>query len=216
MTTAAAPSLVYDDATHTYRVDGVVVPSVTQVLARAGLTDFSHLPDRVRERALNRGRRVHQAAHFMLEGDLDWATVDEAERGYVESCAGFLKIAELVVLHAEARLYHPGIRVAGTTDALGVWRGERAVVDWCCGDLAESRKDLQTSCYAEAARIERPVIWWDFAHDAPIVRVGVRLRKDGKLPDAEPYRDPRDFRLFAAAAAVVHEQIRTKKTGVGA
>lgn len=214
--TARPAGLVFDEVTHTYRVDGVVVPSVTQILARTGLTDFSGIPDRIRIAALNRGRRVHQAANYLLEGDLDWATVDDADRGYVESCAAFLAAAEFIVLAAEIRLFHPVLRYAGTADAIGIWHGERAIADWCVGDLAESRKDLQTSAYSGAAKVSPPAEWFEFAADSPIARVGVRLKKDGSLPATEPYRSPRDFALFAAACAVAHEQMRRGRQGVAA
>lgn len=207
-------AVVFEPGAHVYTVDGQVVPSATQVLSRAGLTDFSHIPEPFRQRALDRGRRVHAAVNFFLEGTLDHASVDPTEYGYVESCARFLETAQVDIKGAELLLYHPGIRVAGTTDALGIWREQRAIVDWCCGDLEESRKDLQTSFYAEAARLQGHPDWWEFTADSPIVRLGVRLRKDGKLPKPEPYRDTNDFRLFASAAAVVHEQLRTGRKGV--
>lgn len=201
MTAPVPTGLTYDDATHTYRVAGVVVPSVTQVLRLAGLVSHAHIPADRREAVLERGTRVHRAAHYLLERDLDWPSIDEADRGYAESCAAFLRVAEFTLTAAEVRLYHAGLRVAGTADALGTWRGRPAVVDWCCGDLEDSRKDLQTACYADAAY-----------PGVTSVRIGVRLRADGALPRLATYRDPRDFRLFACAAAVVHEQLRTGVT----
>ncbi len=64
-------ALAFDALTHTYRLHGEIVPSVTQVLERAGLIDFSKIPGAIRQHALDRGSAVHAAIHFLNEGDLD-------------------------------------------------------------------------------------------------------------------------------------------------
>lgn len=215
MVTAAPAGLVFEPLMHAYFYDGKPVPSVTQVIERVGLADFSAIPERIREAALARGRRVHAAAQFLTEGALDWDTVDELDKGYVEAAAAFLAQASFTVLDQERRIYHPALRYAGTTDIIGLWHGERAVGDYCTGDTWEACKDLQTSAYAEALRVVPPDCWWEFDHHAPIARVGIRLHKDGRY-SAAPYKNPMDFRVFQAAVAVVHEQLRRGKKGVAA
>lgn len=61
--------LEYDDETHTYIVDGIIVPSVTQILARK----FGHKYDDVSAETLNkaaeRGTAIHKAIEeFCKEG----------------------------------------------------------------------------------------------------------------------------------------------------
>jgi hypothetical protein len=206
------PVIDFNDEQHLYFVNGVWRPSVTQILERTGLVDFSGIPRNIRLAALSRGRRVHKAAQFLVEDDLDMDTVAIEEQGYVEACANFLQTSGFVVLGSERRIAHLEYGYAGTTDAIGLWRGGFALADWCTGDLWESAKDLQTSGYAEALRKFPPPEWKTFTPASPIQRIGVHLHKNGDF-STEPYSDPRDFLKFIAACAVVHEQIRRGKKG---
>src|SRR5687767_7346130 len=79
----AIATMEFDELTHTYRVDGQVVPSVTQILQALDIVDYSYIPPAVREAALLRGRKVHIATHFDDQGDLDEQTVPEEILPYV-------------------------------------------------------------------------------------------------------------------------------------
>jgi hypothetical protein len=208
------PPLVidFDEAEHLYVVNGIWRPSVTQILERVGLVDFSSIPRNTRHAALARGRRVHKAAQVLVEDDLRMDSVAIEERGYVESCAQFLATSGFVILGSERRLASLRYDYAGTCDAFGLWHGF-AIADWCTGDLWESAKDLQTSGYGGALREHPPAEWTNFTPTSPIQRIGVHLNKYGRLPHTEPYSDPMDFSKFLAAVTVVHEQLRRGKKG---
>ncbi len=200
--------ITFIEESHEYiDAGGVRWPSVTEILERVGLVDFSSIPKPIRLAALSHGRRVHRAAHFLTEGTLDWSSVAEEEKGYVEACAGFLTASEFEIAGQERLIWHPRYRYAGTTDAFGWWHGGHAIADWCTGDLVDSAKDLQTSGYAEALRVRPPVEWLDFTTVSPIARVGVHLKKNGKFSTA-PFADPQDWPKFLAATSIVHEQLR--------
>ena len=68
---------------HIYEYEGVVVPSVTQVLTLAGIHDVSHVPLHYLERAAGIGSAVHQACEYLDEGKLDLESVDSLIVGYV-------------------------------------------------------------------------------------------------------------------------------------
>ena len=214
MNVTPTPPLVidFDEAEHRYLVNGEEWLSVTTVLSRVGFVDFSYIPENIRTRALERGRRVHRAAHFLGEGDLDWSTVDEGDKGYVEACASFLAASGFEMAGHERRLVIPRLRVAGTCDAFGWWQGQCALADWCCGDLWESCKHLQTAGYAEGLRSLPPPEWFDFTPSTPIARLGVHLKKTGKF-SVEVFTDPRDFSIFSAAVTVAQYQLRMGKKG---
>lgn len=204
--------LTFDAASHTYAWDGTPVVSVTQVLQRAGLIDFTGVPEPVLERARLRGTRVHQAAHYLTEGTLDWVTVDEIDRPYVEAAARFLADAQFTPLGQERRVYHPRHQYAGTVDLFGTWQGRYAVADYktTAGEPASVCADLQLAAYAEALRAAPPVEWFDFVGHAPIVRLGVRLGADGRYA-VDVYRDPRDFTIFLAALTLVRYRAQTRR-----
>lgn len=54
-------TLEYLDASHTYLVDGVIVPSITQVLGWKFNTKYDHVSRDVLKRASDKGTAVHQA-----------------------------------------------------------------------------------------------------------------------------------------------------------
>jgi len=63
--------LVFDDATHTYTLDGERLPSVTGILQRSGAINFDHIPPSILDKARDRGTAVHRAVHYYNENDLD-------------------------------------------------------------------------------------------------------------------------------------------------
>jgi hypothetical protein len=65
--------LAFDHEAHRYTLDGVELPSVTQVLERCGLIDFSRVPSAILRGAKDRGTAVHTACHYFNENDLDLA-----------------------------------------------------------------------------------------------------------------------------------------------
>jgi hypothetical protein len=206
-----APLVIdFDEAAHRYVVNGEEWLSVTTVLARVGLIDFSGIPRGILEAAQNRGTRVHKAAHYLTEGTLDWDSVVIEERGYVEAAAAFLKAAEFEVLAQERRIAHPTYRYAGTADIIGWWQGRPAVGDYKTGDPDDVAADLQLSAYAEALRAVPPPEWFDFTPATPIARVSIRLFKDGRyLPEVyDRPENARDFSKFLAALTTAQEQLR--------
>lgn len=72
--------LTFDEPTHTYRIDGVVVPSVTQVFERA--TGLHLVPVDVLEEAQARGTYVHRLCELDDLGELD--EDEERSRGVKE------------------------------------------------------------------------------------------------------------------------------------
>lgn len=197
--------LTFDADTHTYRLDGRVLPSVTQVLERTGLVDYSFLPPATRDMALARGRAVHEAIALDLEGDLDESSLegqDGSIAGYIEAARsarrdlGIIGQPELF----EHRAHHPAYLYAGTCDLI---HGD-LLIDWKT-NKAEWWVRLQTAAYAAL-------------HPEPgrFRRIAVELHNDGTYRlltfAASNYR--RDFADFAAALRVLQlldEHDRTRK-----
>lgn len=63
----------FEESTHTYTVDGVAIPSVTQILSDLGYSNYE-IVERVNPEALEHkqqlGKLVHQACHYFDENDL--------------------------------------------------------------------------------------------------------------------------------------------------
>lgn len=195
MNALATPVLAFDEAAHRYTLDGHELPSVTTILREAGLIDFSGTPGAVLAGAQARGSRVHAALHYACEGTLDWSSVGDEDRPYVEAGVQFLQTSQFEPLAMEVRLHHPTFRYAGTTDLVGAWGGQPAVADYKTGRAHDVAADLQLSAYEACLRAYPPVEWLDFTAATPIVRVSVELTKRGTFR-TEVYRNPQDFAAF--------------------
>jgi hypothetical protein len=202
-------SLTFFAADHTYELDGARVPSVTGVLHRAGLIDFSHVPPSILATALERGRVVHQAIHFWNERDLDVADFDRAFpecAPYLHGWITFTEQRRFVPVLNECRVASRRHRVAGTLDCLGLLDGSAVLLDF------------QTAAYHALA------VEWAEEDDAlarflgthPVVRrFAVQLRKDATFR-VEAYADPRDFRDFLTLVAAQQIVARRGRSEVAA
>ena len=102
----------FDEALHEYRIDGVVVPSVTAVL-------HAVLPGwQADQWYLERGRAMHHGCRLLDEGRLDWATVSPEIVGRVKAWEKFRREYNTPILAREQPLYSSLYRFAGTVDAV--------------------------------------------------------------------------------------------------
>jgi len=194
--------LAFDEATHTYRVDGREIPSVTQVLADNRLRpDFSRVPPDVLDRARQRGTAVHLATHYHDEGSLDPTTVDAVVVPYLDAWLQFLHERRVRILELEKRYAHSTLGYAGMIDRIALvdvgGRERRCVLDIKTGD--PSGAEYQTAAYAELYR--------DAGHvsSLPPERWSVQLHPDRPIPyTVTPYRELRDWRIFRAALDLTH------------
>ena len=120
---------LFDEDTHTYTLDGVVIPSVTEICAP--ITCGKYPPVGVVQQAAARGTRVHELCALY---DMD-ALPDEIEAGlvgYVKAWAAFCRDYKPVWKHIELPLYGSpgtGLPYAGTLDRIGEIDGRTRVVD---------------------------------------------------------------------------------------
>jgi hypothetical protein len=195
--------LTFDDASHTYRLDGERVPSVTGILKASGIINFDGIPEHVLETARRRGTAVHHAIHYYNEHDLDLDafTQDYPDYlGYLEAWQTFCLQRRFTAVLNEHRVASRRHRVAGTLDCLGLLDGVAVLVDFATGHPADVAKNLQTAAYfalaLESAADDPALDAFISAHPV-IKRYAVALRRDGSFT-LEPYPDPRDIRKFFA------------------
>lgn len=106
----------FDGATHTYKISGIPVPSVSAVLAP--LSDFSSVHPAIMANAISYGNNVHKTIELYLNGELDEIGLDphltdvlgqykrwENDKGY--------NIRGGII---EKPCFHPGLKYAGTPD----------------------------------------------------------------------------------------------------
>lgn len=190
MTTVADPALEFDAETHTYRVDGRIVPSVTQCLS--SLTDllYGRIPAETLDPAIARGLAVHKATELEDYGVLDWPRLDPDAWPYVEAWQQFRRESGVEILQIEQRVWHPQYRYAGTFDRLvRMPDGRIAILEIKTAQKAEAWWHLQTSGYQGAFNYGKPV------GEQARRRFSVQLKPDGKCVVWE-HADPGDFSSF--------------------
>ena len=178
----------FDPDTHTYRVDGVVVPHVTGVLESERLTDYSHVDPLVLQVAQIRGDFVHKLTALDDKGILDVATIDPSLAPFLDAWRKFRRETWFLPGMVEERLFHPVYRYAGTLDRVGLLDGERVLLDIKTGPILDGAA-LQTAAYAACLPVPMDK------------RMGVRLKDNGTY-SVETFEDEHDEEIFLAALAL--------------
>lgn len=209
--TVTAATSAYVDSTRAHRINGIPVPSVTQILRATGVSaDFSHVDPAVLERKRLIGQAVHAAAHYFDEGDLVESTVAPEVLPYLEAWMRFRSDRGFAPELLETIVYSRAWHYIGRFDRLGrlVNEDRRVLCDIKIGDPDAAAADLQLAGYLAALREEHPEI-----EDEAIERWSVQLCPDGRYrlrkypkPGRTERLDRADFRALARAVNLRQER----------
>lgn len=180
-----ARDLTFDEASHTYRLGGVLLPSVTTILKP--LVDFSGIPADVLEAKRRLGSDVHLASQLLDEDDLDEDTVAENVAGYLNAYRRFKADTGAVVLANEQRVVDEKLLFAGTLDRKFLIRGAKWLIDLKTCISCPIAVGPQTAAYQRAD-----------GDDSVTHRGALRLRPDGTYR-LDQLTDPNDWACFMAA-----------------
>ena len=146
-------TFTFDADKHEYRRDGKLVLSVTQVLAKSGICDFSAVDEETRIRSMKRGQSVHWLLQLEDEGALNYRTVPKGLRGYRKAYKTWKDRSQFHVLGVEESMFSP-LGFAGTVDRYGTFpsvvlggHGSSAVLDFKTGPVADWTR-YQLAAYA--------------------------------------------------------------------
>lgn len=121
-----AKLLFYDDS-HTYEVDGVKYPSVSEILRFISHEEYSDVNQYILDNAAQRGTIVHKATESIDKfGSVE---IDDEYVGYLQAYISFLKDHTVKWQEIERAMYHPDKQYAGTIDRVGEVDGELSLVD---------------------------------------------------------------------------------------
>ena len=134
--------LEYNEADHTYWLDGRQLPSVTQILHRQGISpDLGSVPEGLLREKAEHGTYVHEEIQNFIE---------RGEMGISDEFQDFLK---LVYPLAETWLCEVMVNTddyAGRLDLLGIRDDRYILVDTKTGNVDRNSVSWQTSMYAYA------------------------------------------------------------------
>jgi hypothetical protein len=181
----AHEQIVFDEESHTYWIDRVQVPSVTQILRP--LVDLSGIPSDVLERKRDLGTRVHFACQLDDEGDLDESSVEDDVAPYLAAYRLFKRESGAQTLLNEHRVAEPKLMYAGTLDRVLLIDRQRWLVDLKTSLVLPLLAGPQTAAYQRALADPR------VTH-----RGALRLRPDRKYR-FDVLAGPDDWSCFLAA-----------------
>lgn len=183
-----ALDLTFDEALHEYRLGGVRVPSVTQLLAP--LCSFEGIPTSVLEAKRDLGQRVHFACQLDDEDDLEESSVGDDVLGYLEGYRRFRRETGATVVLNEQRVADHVMRFAGTLDRVLQIAGVKWLVDLKTCIATPIAVGPQTSAYLRA-----------LADPSVTHRAALRLRPDGTYR-FDPLNGADDWTTFMACVAL--------------
>jgi hypothetical protein len=187
-------SAVFQDDGHIYTADGEVVPSVTQVLTLAGISDVSQIPYHNLEKARAIGEAVHQATELIDKDDLDIDTLDPLIAGYILGYQEFKKETNFKPSTIEQRGIgdFEDLRFGYCIDRTGTMDGVDGLVVLDLKTSARSNPNwgIQLAAYDDGAGLSA-------------VRLVVHLKKDGSF-GVIAYNDTNDFSVWRSALRVAH------------
>lgn len=188
------PELELEPDSHVYRLDGVVIPGCTQVLAAMGATPgFQWLtPDQL-EFYRSRGHAIHKAIELHIKGTLDKRTIVDEVNPYLIGWDRFCADYEVLPFlqgpmkepFTEQPLHHPVYRYGVTPD----------VVAWV-NDVASVIEVKATSAHAPATGLQLAAQWLAvktvLADYTKYHRIGLRLLQDEPYYDLKYYTERSD------------------------
>jgi hypothetical protein len=136
-----AEPVVFEPETHTYRVKGKKIPSVSQILQKVGLTkNYEGVDNYYRDR----GVATHLAIRYHLEGVLDPKSLDPAVEPHFRAFLAYQKDHPLGgILALEKPMGNLDLTWAGTPDIVTDTR----LIDWKCSRDHDKVADLQGQAY---------------------------------------------------------------------
>ena len=152
--------LEYDDKAHSYKVEGVKVPSVTRVVDGCFPKDLTHWAlsigqeeyDKVISEALEVGNDTHQwIEHYINYGH----ACAEPEDYISKSVNAFLDWTTKYNpewVDAERKVYCDKYKYAGTVDAVAKINGRVCVIDFKTSKKVYKPYHLQVTAYAQAIK----------------------------------------------------------------
>ncbi len=188
--------LVFNEASHTYTLDGKLLPSVTQVL-KALPSPYLHVDPDVLEQAAEIGRAVHWIIEHEVLGDLEEALVDFHLLPYLDQWRDFRRTSGFEVYLSEARVYSERYRYAGTLDLFGRLNGRKVLIDAKRTAAVPRSAGPQTAGYENALRELRPDL---IGKDEPVDRFALHLTP--KRWTLVPFKEPGDLRVFLSALTI--------------
>ncbi len=120
--------LTFDESTHTYRLSGMILPSVTTIMQPLSDDFYRTVDPAMLKKAADRGTIVHNTIENFIRFGME--DIPSAYAGYFDAFKWWWRVWQPEVLAAEYRMYHKILRYAGTADLICKINGRVTLVDY--------------------------------------------------------------------------------------
>ena len=197
-------SVMIDDD-HTYYVDGIVTPGVTEILKAGGYGNPQDangytIPDEVIDNAAERGVMIAKAIELYNDDSLDWDTVDEELVPYIQAYESWCEKTGFVPVAQEELIYVPKHGYCGTLDIRGYINDRLTIIDIKTGSAGlKPWHRYQLAAYAYP--FKEKTTWPD--------RIMLHLKSNGKAKQHPFTRETaqRDWTVFLACYTLYQAKI---------
>lgn len=208
----AADRIRYEDSTHTYWIDGVRVPSITQALKAATYDDFDHVDPRTLKRKADQGTGLAKMIEEYADGSFD-ETLERYDIDLLPDFDAFVEWHENIrgnILYSETIVASARYGYAGRLDLVYEVPGEGAVmIDTKRTYSPPASGGPQTAAQAAAFHetMGAPGKLAMFSQQMPRYLLHI---KEGRCT-LVPQRNKDDLKVFLAALTVTHWRMKHGK-----
>lgn len=185
--------LEFEDETHTYTLNGIVIPSVSQVIAPLSNAKYSGISERTLAKAADKGTTVHNSIENWIKFGIE--DIPPEHIGYFEAFRKWWDSCNPNPVGSEARICHRIMQYGGTVDFVGYIDNELTLIDYkSTYTISDMTCGVQLEAYSQALKsmgisVQRKKI--------------LHLKKDGKFELREyPVNDAVRWRVFGALKTV--------------
>jgi len=184
------PELAFEEKTHTYRLNGIEIPSVSKIIEPLSSAEYGTIDATTLKMAAYRGTAVHQAIESFLREGIDNDILPEFGN-YYSAFKKWYTANRPHVEGIESRVYHKVMRYGGTADLICKVGKSLTLVDFkTSSKIVEHLVKVQSEAYSRAFQCHGVKI------DAKIV---VHLKKDGTVSVKElPLVDTESWTVFGS------------------
>jgi hypothetical protein len=187
--------LSFDETKHIYKSDGLVIPSVTQIMQSSGLVNLEWISQEILDNTSDLGKKVHKTTELLDKGTLDIETLHPTLRNYLNGWIKFRKDFDFIPTEIELQLFHELYKYAGRIDRVGMIGKDLTLLDIKSGTKQKSHA-IQTMGYK---------LLYDQNKKKPEQikrRLIVYLSEDGYK--IEEHKEETDKNIFLAALTITN------------
>lgn len=185
--------LVFNETTHEYKLNGTIIPSVTQIIKNAGLINFDFVNENLLKQKADLGDKIHSTTELYDKQSLDEKLLHPILSTYLKAWKKFILDYNYSPAEIELQLFHEIYKYAGRIDRIGLVNGILSIIEIKSGVYHKSHY-IQTAGYELLYNQNKK------KSDCAKKRIIVYLNPEGYL--VKEAKNENDKNIFLAALTV--------------